>query len=415
MVVGQCTRHQPRGDRAAEHRRGKRIAATVSEAVQGGPDHRRDHGERGHRDEQVDRHPTARGVGVDGEEQRAGERDGDERVGCGSRRVQLDQFGQSGLVGAFGAGCSPDVGDGSTDPAARPDRLARAVHLIRHPSSVLCRCQVDALDERHWGAMSPTTTPSSPSTDEVLAAAVDLARAATVEEAGPDRVGAHLGVEAEDEHVVTHYFASTDPGYGGWRWAATLARAEGTDRPTVDEVVLLPGEGALLPPAWVPWQERLRPGDLGVGDILPTTADDDRLVASYAVTDDDDEEAVAFHFGLGRPRMLSRIGRDDAVDRWYAGTAGPDTPIAKAAPAPCGTCGFWLPVAGALHGFFGVCANEYAPDDSRVVSADHGCGGHSEALVLAAETPPVEHAVLDDYEVVAVAAVEPATEEFGHS
>jgi hypothetical protein len=29
---------------------------------------------------------------------------------------------------------------------------------------------------------------------------------------------------------------------------------------------------------------------------------------------------------------------------------------------------------------FGVCANEYAPDDGRVVSLDHGCGAHSEAL-----------------------------------
>ena len=57
-----------------------------------------------------------------------------------------------------------------------------------------------------------------------------------------------------------------------------------------------------------------------------------------------------------------------------------------------------------------------SPDDGRVVSADHGCGGHSEALVLTAEaTPVVATGVLDDYEVVAVAEVEPATEEFGHS
>ncbi|MSY51566.1 MAG: DUF3027 domain-containing protein, partial [Actinobacteria bacterium] len=31
---------------------------------------------------------------------------------------------------------------------------------------------------------------------------------------------------------------------------------------------------------------------------------------------------------------------------------------------------------------FGVCGNEYAPDDARVVSVDHGCGAHSQALVL---------------------------------
>jgi hypothetical protein len=73
-------------------------------------------------------------------------------------------------------------------------------------------------------------------------------------------------------------------------------------------------------------------------------------------------------------------------------------------------------VAGPLHGFFGACANEYAPDDGRVVSADHGCGAHSEALVLSPEEAPVATSgVLDDYEVVPVAEAEPATEELGHS
>ena len=42
---------------------------------------------------------------------------------------------------------------------------------------------------------------------------------------------------------------------------------------------------------------------------------------------------------------------------------------------------------GALSRVFGVCANEYAPDDGRVVSFDHGCGAHSEALV--AQTEPL--------------------------
>jgi hypothetical protein len=272
-----------------------------------------------------------------------------------------------------------------------------------------------ALDEGHWAAMNAPAT-SSPDLDEALARAVDVARAAAREEAGK-KVGAHLGIESDGEHVATHFFESTDPGYVGWRWAVTVVHVPNTTDVTVDEVVLLPGEGSLLPPPWVPWQERLRPGDLGVGDILPTTADDDRLVPSYADTDDDlDAEEVVVEFGLGRVRVLSRIGRDDAVDRWYAGAAGPTAPVAKAAPATCGTCGFWMPVAGALHGFFGACANEFAPDDGRVVSADHGCGGHSEALVISAEeTPPAATGVIDDYEVVALAEPEPATEEFGHS
>jgi Protein of unknown function (DUF3027) len=45
---------------------------------------------------------------------------------------------------------------------------------------------------------------------------------------------------------------------------------------------------------------------------------------------------------------------------------------------PCLTCGFLVPLGGPLGRVFGVCANEYAPDDGRVVSLDHGCGAHSE-------------------------------------
>ena len=63
--------------------------------------------------------------------------------------------------------------------------------------------------------------------DAVCAAAVDLARTVAVEVAGSS-VGDHLGVEADDELVVTHSFATTDPAYVGWRWAVTVARADGS-------------------------------------------------------------------------------------------------------------------------------------------------------------------------------------------
>jgi hypothetical protein len=49
-------------------------------------------------------------------------------------------------------------------------------------------------------------------------------------------------------------------------------------------------------------------------------------------------------------------------------------------------------MAGPLGRVFGVCANEYAPDDGRVVSLDHGCGAHSEAVSAKAgpgAMPPV--------------------------
>lgn len=124
--------------------------------------------------------------------------------------------------------------------------------------------------------MSAATTRSR-TPDRLCAEAVDLARSVAEETAAPGVVGEHLAVTADGDRVATHYFACHDPGYRGWRWAVTVARASRAKYVTVDESVLLPGPDALLAPEWVPWSERLRPGDLGPGDLLPTEADDLRL------------------------------------------------------------------------------------------------------------------------------------------
>jgi hypothetical protein len=44
------------------------------------------------------------------------------------------------------------------------------------------------------------------------------------------------------------------------------------------------------------------------------------------------------------------------------------------------SCGFFVSLSGSLGRLFGACGNAFAPDDGRVVSADHGCGAHSEAM-----------------------------------
>ncbi|HTW21288.1 MAG TPA: DUF3027 domain-containing protein [Mycobacteriales bacterium] len=234
--------------------------------------------------------------------------------------------------------------------------------------------------------VSPTTA-GSLVPDEVAAAAVDVAREAAEQEA-PGLVGDHVGVTADEARVATHYFVTLDPAYRGWRWAVTVTRASRSKLVTVDDVVLLPGEEALLAPEWVPWSERLRPGDLGVGDLLPTAADDPRLAPAFLMTDDEEEHDVSFELGLGRERVLSAEGRADAAERWYDGEPGPESAIARAAPAECGSCGFYIPLSGALRQLFGVCANDLAPDDGRVVATDHGCGAHSQAVVLPASAPP---------------------------
>jgi hypothetical protein len=239
--------------------------------------------------------------------------------------------------------------------------------------------------------------------DDVLAAAVEQARAAAAETAGdPAVVGVHLDVTAEPETAAdeqrfglaaTHRFASALPGYVGWHWAVTLARVPGDDEVTVDEVVLLPGDQALLAPAWVPWHERLRPGDLSVGDVLPATEDDHRLVPAYLADDDsaDDPQGrvVAEEIGLGRERVMSAEGRGEALARWTAGEFGPRAPMARHAPGPCATCGFWLPLAGSMRLSVGACGNAYAPADGRIVTADYGCGAHSQATLVAGEPTEV--------------------------
>ena len=248
--------------------------------------------------------------------------------------------------------------------------------------------------------------------DQAAAEAVDLARAAAVAVAGASRVGEHLGVQAEGERVVTHQFDCLDQAYAGWQWAVTVARAPRSKMVTVDETVLLPGPAALLAPPWVPWQDRLRPGDLGVGDLLPAPPDDERLVPLVTLEGEDavtdwyhdgedagDEQGPAEPAELpapGRSRVLSAIGRESASARWYSSEHGPRTPLAHAAPAHCISCGFFVPLSGELGRLFGACANAYAPDDGRVVSADHGCGAHSESVIWQASARAIAP-VIDEF------------------
>ena len=236
--------------------------------------------------------------------------------------------------------------------------------------------------------------------DAVLAEAVDAARAALLEEVAADQVGDHEGYDVEGDRVLTHHFRADVPGYRGWRWSVTLTRASRQRAATVNDIVLLPGPEAVLAPPWVPWRERIRPGDLGPGDLLPTDEDDARLVPGYLVGDDlvEEEELpeVDDELALERVRVLSLEGRDEAAERWYSGSHGPDTSVAKAAPARCATCGFLVKLAGPLGKVFGVCANGFAGDDGRVVSFDHGCGAHSEVkLAKSAQPQALPAPVLD--------------------
>ena len=214
---------------------------------------------------------------------------------------------------------------------------------------------------------------------------LELARSAAIADAGnPELVGADVSVEIDDDgRVETYLFEAHLAGYKGWRWCVTIAKVDKKSEPTICDVVVLPGPDALLAPEWVAYRDRILPGDVGVGDIVPSSLDDTRLVPSVhsLIADEELDAMQVFDLGLGRARVMSIEGRDQASKRWYESDRGPQSPIAQAAPKPCSSCAFFVPISGSLRASFGVCANAISPEDARVVSVDHGCGAHSEATL----------------------------------
>ena len=210
----------------------------------------------------------------------------------------------------------------------------------------------------------------------VLGGSAEQARAAIIEFSG-DTVGDYLAVSFDDDAAATHRFLANLPGYQGWQWAVVVAAIPSSDHVTISEVVLVPGPTALLAPPWVPWEERVRPGDLGPGDLLAPLTDDARLVPGFMGTGDPVVDDVTVELGLGRRRVLSAYGRDDAAQRWHDGEFGPEGPMARATKRVCRDCGFMVPLAGALGAMLGVCCNEMSAD-GHVVDFLYGCGAHSD-------------------------------------
>lgn len=230
----------------------------------------------------------------------------------------------------------------------------------------------------------------APKLDQIAADAVDLARDAAAEVAGADAVGDYVGAVAEPgDRLVTHYFESKLVGYPDWRWAVTVVRASRAKYATVNEVSLLPKEEALLAPKWVPWEDRIEPGDIAPGLIMATPDNDPRLEPGFAARDlPADADAAEWvqlrttvaELGLGRERVMSRFGRDQAAERWIKGDPGKHNDLSREAPANCASCAYFVPLRGSLGTLFGACANAYSPSDGKVVHLDHGCGGHSDVV-----------------------------------
>lgn len=137
---------------------------------------------------------------------------------------------------------------------------------------------------------------STPEPDARLIGAHDLALAALHEITPASTVGPAAGYTVEEDGAVSLRFANRLAGYPGWFWTVTVARVDEED-PTVLEVELLPGDGALLAPEWVPWAERLaeyraHQAELAEQAAAEASMSEDTVVdADGAIIDlDEDEE-----------------------------------------------------------------------------------------------------------------------------
>lgn len=157
---------------------------------------------------------------------------------------------------------------------------------------------------------------SRPDADERLVAAHDLALTALREITPASTIGPAAGYLLEEDGTVSLRFENRLPGYPGWHWTVTVARVDDSE-PTVLEVELLPGDGALLAPEWVPWVERLAEyranqaelaeqaaGSTSVtGDATAELDEGDELEDDLDLDDDDlddddeDHEADILHAG----------------------------------------------------------------------------------------------------------------------
>ncbi|MDA4895051.1 DUF3027 domain-containing protein [Streptomyces sp. MS2A] len=167
---------------------------------------------------------------------------------------------------------------------------------------------------------------STPEADQRLLDARDLALAALHEITPASTVGPPAGHQVEADGSVSLTFENRLAGYPGWYWTVTVARVDDAE-PTVLEVELLPGDGALIAPDWVPWAERLaeyrahqaelaeqaaaqgddedEDADLDDDEALDDEDTDEESDDEEEFDDDSDEEAVA-------PRL--HAGDVDGVD-----------------------------------------------------------------------------------------------------
>lgn len=135
--------------------------------------------------------------------------------------------------------------------------------------------------------------------EAVTSSAVDVARAALLEITPDADIGAFVSEQTDGDGVTTIQFASSMLGYPDWFWTVSVAQLPG-EEPTVLEAELLPGDGALIAPDWVPWADRLEDykaaqaaiaaGELAAGDASDGDEDSDDDSDDDDSDDDSDDD-----------------------------------------------------------------------------------------------------------------------------
>lgn len=169
-------------------------------------------------------------------------------------------------------------------------------------------------DDGTDGESTPAPVP-----DETLIAAVELAREALQEITPASTVGEPAGHVVVDDHVVSLLFANTMAGYPGWFWTVTLSRTADDAAPNVLETELMPGDGALLAPQWVPWSERLA-DYRAAQEAAAAAAADDALDDADDTDEFDDDVALS-----GDPRDRDRDGIELEYDEDDVDAASDDS------------------------------------------------------------------------------------------
>lgn len=110
---------------------------------------------------------------------------------------------------------------------------------------------------------------------------ISIAREALLEITPEATIGAPSG-QVDEDGATSVTFQANMAGYPGWHWTVSIATLPDAE-PSVLEVELMPGNGALLAPDWVPWSERLADYEAAQEALAASEDSDDE-------SDDDDDD-----------------------------------------------------------------------------------------------------------------------------